>query len=128
MADFYDPVQTWREIEPHVLPSVAKEMHEHGRRLLQLFCTYVNYHYEMVYMFDMGDYKVENVKVIAEPTTVVPSIGDYYPYATPYENEAIELFGVKINVKMDGYRHRLYRIEDETPYVSPYDKATFKRD
>ena len=115
MAEFYDPVQTWREIEPNALPSVAKEMHDNGRRLLQLFCTYVNYHYEMVYMFDMGDYKVENVKVIAEPSTLVPSIGDYYPYATPYENEAIELFGVKIKMISLDYNDKLYRIKVQNP-------------
>ena len=128
MADFYDATQTWREIEPSELLSVAKEKKEQGRRLLQLFCTYVNYHYEIIYMFDAGDYNVENVKLICEPDELIPSIGELYPYATPYENEAIELFGAKINVVMDGYRHRLYRIEDETPYVSPYDKASFKRD
>lgn len=128
MAQFYEQKQTWREITASELLDVAKEKKEQGRRLLQLFCTYVNYHYELVYMFDAGSYNLENVKLICEPDEVIPSIGELYPYATPYENEAIELFGVKINVKMDGYRHRLYRIEDETPYVSPYDKASFKRD
>ncbi len=128
MAQFYEQKQTWREITASELLDVAKEKKEQGRRLLQLFCTYVNYHYELVYMFDEGSYNLENVKLICEPDEVIPSIGELYPYATPYENEAIELFGVKINVKMDGYRHRLYRIEDETPYVSPYDKASFKRD
>ena len=128
MAEFHEPVQTWREIPPEKLPEIAKQMREEHRRLLQLFCTFVNHQYEVIYMFDMGDYRVENVKVIASPDETIPSIGSLYPYATPYENEAIELFGVKINVIMDGYRHRLYRIEDETPYISPYDKAAFKRD
>ncbi|MBR6274442.1 MAG: NADH-quinone oxidoreductase subunit C [Lachnospiraceae bacterium] len=128
MATFHTPTQTWREIDVSGLLPIAVDMHDNGRRLLQLFCTYVDKHYELVYMFDLGDYNVENIKLICEPDELVPSIGDLYPYATPYENEAIELFGVKINVKMDGYRHRLYRIEDETPYVSPYEKASFKRD
>ncbi len=128
MTEFYEAKQKWREIEPHNLLPIAVDMHDRGRRLLQLFCTYVDRHFEIVYMFDMGDYNVENIKLICEPDELVPSIGELYPYATPYENEAIELFGVKINVKMDGYRHRLYRIEDETPYVSPYEKASFKRD
>ena len=127
MAEFYEPALTWREITADKLPTVAKEMHDGGHRLLQLFCSFINQTYEIVYMFDMGNYSVEHVKVIAEPDELVPSIGELYPYATPYENEAIELFGVRINVAMDGYRHRLYRIEDETPYVSEYDKAGFKR-
>lgn len=121
MTMIYDPVQTYRNVEPENLLSEVKKKRDEGKRLLQMFASYIEKRYEVTYCFDEGDYRNENLHVVIERNTVIPSISEYYPYAAPYENEAIELFGVKINVPLDGYRHRLYKIEAETPYVSPYD-------
>ena len=121
MSKIYEPVQVYRNVEPENLLDEAKKKREDGKRLLQMFASYIDRKYEVIYCFDEGEYKTENLRVVTDRNTVIPSIGQYYPYATPYENEACELFGVKINVADDGYRHKLYKIADETPYVSPYD-------
>ncbi len=121
MNKVYDPVQTNRNVEPENLIEEVRKKRADGKRLLQMFASYIEKHYELVYCFDEGDYRLENIHVVADRSTVVPSVSDIYPYAAPYENEACELFGVKINVPMDGYRHRLYKIAEDAPYVSPYD-------
>ncbi|MBQ8281897.1 MAG: NADH-quinone oxidoreductase subunit C [Lachnospiraceae bacterium] len=121
MSKIYDPVQTYRNVEPENLIEEVKMKREQGKRLLQMFASYIDKKFEVIYCFDEGEYKTEHLRVVADRHTVIPSVGEYYPYATSYENEACELFGVKINVADDGYKHKLYKIEAETPYVSPYD-------
>ena len=49
------------------------------------------------------------------------SITQIYPCAFLQENEAAELFGVHIeNITMD-YKHKLYRIEADTPFKAKED-------
>lgn len=122
MSKIYEAVQTYRNVEPENLIEEVKAKKEAGKRMLQMFASYVDKRFEVIYCFDEGDYNIENIRVVVEKNEVIPSVGEYYPYATPYENEACELFGVKIDVKADGYKHKLYKISAETPYVSPYDE------
>lgn len=122
MPKYYEPTETFIAVKPEELIEKVKEKRREGRRLLQMFATYTDDLYELTYCFDSGNYNVEYFKVTADKKTVVPSVGEVYPYATPYENEAIELFGVKINVPEDGFRHKLYKIAADTPYVSDFEK------
>ncbi|MGN0165859.1 MAG: NADH-quinone oxidoreductase subunit C [Lachnospiraceae bacterium] len=121
MNKIYDPVQTYRNVEPENLLSEVTKKRQEGKRLLQMFASYIDKKYELIYSFDEGEYKTENLHVSVTRNEVVPSIGEIYPYATPYENEACELFGVRINTANDGFKHKLYKIAEETPYISPYD-------
>lgn len=121
MSKVYDPVQVNRNIEPESLIDEVRKKREDGKRLLQMFASYIEGHYQLVYCFDEGEYKMESIHVVFERNVIIPSISDIYPYAAPYENEACELFGVKINVPLDGYKHKLYKIAADSPYVSPYE-------
>jgi NADH:ubiquinone oxidoreductase subunit C len=122
MNKIYEPVEKFTLIAAKDLIDIATKKRQQGKRLLQIFANYTGEHYEIIYSFDEGEYNIEYVKVEAYKDEVVPSIGEIYPYATPYENEAVELFGVKINVITDGYKHKLYKISDDTPYVSDFEK------
>lgn len=116
----YEPKQVFTEVPVDKLLDKIKEMKEKGYRLIQLFATVIYEGYEISYCFDTGEYCAEIVKTELPFETLVPSISEYYPYALPYENEACELFGVKINVPIDGFKHKLYKIEETAPYVSDY--------
>lgn len=121
MSKIYDSVQTYRNVEPENLLEEVLRKKQQGKRLLQMFASYVDKRYELTYIFDEGDYNIENIHVSVEKGKEVPSIGRFYPYATPYENEACELFGVNIAVEDDGYKHKLYKIAEEAPYVTRYE-------
>lgn len=119
MDKIYEPTQNYRYIKPNELLSVVQEKKNDGKRLLQLFASHVLNQYEVIYIFDEGDYKIECVVTYVEKDEELASVSDYYPYACYYEKEAVELFGVKINTG-DSF-NKLYHIAEETPYVSRYD-------
>lgn len=122
MDKIYEDIQTYTPVSPANLLEYVSKKREEGKRLLQLFATHLEDHYQILYCFDEGDYKLDNLRLLAEYDDVIPSVSKYYPYATPYENEAIELYGVKIDVPEDGFNHKLYKIQEEAPFVSDFER------
>ena len=56
------------------------------------------------------------LRLVVATDEIVPSITEIYSCAFIQENEASELFGVRIeNLNMD-YHRKLYRIDKETPF------------
>lgn len=122
MDKIYEDIQTYTPVSPNnLLLHVAKKKAD-GKRLLQLFATDMADHYELIYCFDEGDYKVDNLRLIAEDSEHVPSVYEYYPYSLYYELEARELFGIPIDVPEDQMNKSLYRTPDETPMSDDYQK------
>ena len=84
-------------------------------RLVQICATTVEGGYEMSYSF-CRNYEMVTLRLHIREDEEISSITQVYPCAFLQENEAAELFGVKIkNLTMD-YHDKLYRIDRETPF------------
>lgn len=95
-------------------PEVIR-MHSENWRLVQICATSVEGGYEMSYSF-CKDYRMVTLRLNLEENETVSSITSIYSCAFLQENEAAELFGVKIeNISLD-YKSKLYRIDAETPF------------
>ena len=86
-----------------------------GWRMAQICAVRTEEGYEMSYSF-CRDYQMVTLRLATSLEEKVPSITQMYPCAFLQENEAAELFGVPIENLSPDYRHRLYRIEKETPF------------
>ncbi len=84
-------------------------------RLAQICAARLEDGYEMSYSF-CKDYNMVTLRLVVGTEDKIPSITQIYSCAFIQENEASELFGVKIeNLNMD-YHRKLYRIDAETPF------------
>ena len=105
------------------LPIRAMEMKEKGLRLSQACAAWLRKEekLELSYSFvDDETYDMFNVRISLDNDkrdTEIASISDIFPYAAFYENEMRELFGANIKVINLDLHNKLYRIEEETPFV-----------
>lgn len=100
-----------------LLPEVLKRK-KAGMRLSQACASYLDEHFELSYSFaDDENLSYETLRVIAGLNEPVPTISDMYPYASFYENEMKELFGVNILLIDPDYHDRFYRIKAHTPFL-----------
>ena len=84
-------------------------------RLVQICATTVAGGYEMSYSFCRG-YDMVRLRLEPKDDEEVASITRIYPCAYIQENEAAELFGVKIGRIKPDYQDRLYRIDQTAPF------------
>ena len=70
---------------------------------------------ELSYSFGKG-YDMRTLRLTVGEEEPVPSITQIYPGAFLQENEAAELFGVRIEEMTQDYHGKLYRIAGETPF------------
>ncbi|MCC2253921.1 NADH-quinone oxidoreductase subunit C [Ruminococcus sp. CLA-AA-H200] len=95
-------------------PAVVK-MKTDQWRLVQICAVSVEGGYEMSYSF-CKDYEMVTLRLNVAEEEEIASITQIYPCAFLQENEAAQLFGVKIvNIRPD-YRDRLYRIDETAPF------------
>jgi ech hydrogenase subunit D len=105
------------------LPIRAMEMKEKGLRLSQACAAWLRKEekLELSYSFvDDETYDMFNIRISLDNDkrdTEIASISDIFPYAAFYENEMRELFGANIKVINLDFHNKLYRIEEETPFV-----------
>ena len=110
-------------IEPGELSVKAMEMKSKGLRLSQACAAWLRKEekLELSYSFvDDETYGMFNVRISLDNDkrdTEIASISDIFPYAAFYENEMRELFGANIKVINLDLHNKLYRIEEETPFV-----------
>ena len=108
-------------IEPGELSVKAMEMKSKGLRLSQACAAWLrkDEKLELSYSFvDDDNYDMFNVSLDNDKRdTEIASISDIFPYAAFYENEMRELFGANIKVINLDFHNKLYRIEEETPFV-----------
>ena len=69
----------------------------------------------MSYSFSKG-YDMVTLRLDVEENEEIASITHIYPCAFLQENEAEQLFGVKIGHIDPDYRDKLYRIDEEAPF------------
>ena len=84
-------------------------------RLVQICATTIEGGYEMSYSFCRG-YDMVTLRLEVAEAEEVASITQIYPCAFLQENEAEQLFGVKIRTIKPDYKDKLYRIDVETPF------------
>lgn len=95
--------------------SAIMDMKTEDWRLVQICAVSVEGGYEMSYSF-CKDYDMVTIRLDMSEDEEVPSITQIYPCAFLQENEAAELFGVKItDIHLD-YGDKLYRIDEKTPF------------
>ncbi len=98
------------------LVSKALEMQHEGYRLVQICATTLKEGgYELNYSFAM-DYNMVNLRITIAKDAEIFSISHIFEPAFLYENEIVDLFGVRINLINKDYKGNLYRIEAKTPF------------
>lgn len=86
-----------------------------GWRLVQICASRLPGQYELSYSF-ANACDLWTLRLIVNENAPVSSITQVYPCAFLQENEVSELFGVQItNIEQD-YKHKLYRIDLDTPF------------
>ena len=114
-----NPENVLVEITPDELLGEVMACKNSGLRLSQICCAYSNEKIELSYSFandDTNEYK--NLRIVMDKETEVCSITEFYPYAFLYENEMKELFGVNVAMINLDYDNKLYRINEETPFIN----------
>ena len=114
-----NPANTMEIVEPNSLLEHVMVQKNTGRRLSQICAAYVNEKLELSYSFAEDETNLyHNLRLVIDKETEVPSITEFYPYAFLYENEMKELFGVNIQMINLDYNQKLYRLKDETPFIT----------
>lgn len=117
------------EIDLDNLLTRTLEMKKRGLRVGQICAAFVNNKYELSYTFvNDGNYFMDTLRIVIDLNEKVPSITEIYPYATFYENEMKELFGVNVELINLDYKNKLYRIDEETPFLSEAAKELRKEE
>ena len=104
-----------REITRDVFFATVIRMKMELWRLVQICAVRVEGGYEMSYTF-CRNYEMVTLRLHVKEDEEISSITQVYPSAYMQENEAAELFGVKIKNLTVDYRNKLYRIDQETPF------------
>lgn len=104
-----------REITRDVFFATVIRMKMELWRLVQICAVRVEGCYEMSYTF-CRNYEMVTLRLHVKEDEEISSITQVYPCAYMQENEAAELFGVKIKNLTVDYRNKLYRIDQETPF------------
>ena len=113
-----NPQNTMEVVSPDNLLEQAMTQKKMRRRLSQICAAYVNEKLELSYSFaDDETNQYHNLRLVIDKETPVFSITELYPYAFLYENEMKELFGVNIQMLNVDYSNKLYRIQEETPFL-----------
>ena len=86
-----------------------------GWHVVQLCAARLPDGYELSYSFGKG-YDMRTLRLTIGTDDKVPSITQVYPGAFLQENEAAELFCVKIESIQGDYHDKLYRIARPTPF------------
>lgn len=102
-------------IEPDELVSKALQIKHNGYRLGQICATRIKEGYELLYSF-AKEYEIQHLRLVISEDTEIMSISTVFEPAFLYENEIVDLFGVKIDLISIDYKGQLYRIEKKTPF------------
>jgi ech hydrogenase subunit D len=92
------------------------EFHKMGYRFVQACCTKLGPNsFEITYSFDK-DLKLTNLRIAVTGEEEIPSITGIYRGMFLYENEMMELFGVKVTgINLD-FKGTLYKKKIQHPF------------
>lgn len=122
---------TFSDMALEELERVAKAKHDEGYRFVQMLCTAADPGIDLVYSFmkrrNDGVFALENYRIrgLNRDTQTVPSVTSWFLSAFPFENEAHDLFGVKVEGNAIDFAGRFYQVSMDTPMtvISPAQKA-----
>lgn len=104
---------------------VARTMKDAGYRYVQTLCVNCDGGVEVQYTYNLdNEYKIYTTDPIAEHVSI-QSISDVYLEAFVFENEAHDLFGVKIEGMAIDFKGGFYHVAKSNPMtiISPEQKA-----
>ena len=104
---------------------VARTMKDKGYRYVQTLCVNCDGGVEVQYTYNLNnEYKIYTTDPIPEEVTI-QSISDVYLEAFVFENEAHDLFGVKIEGMAIDFKGGFYHVAKSNPMtiISPEQKA-----
>ena len=107
-----------RAVEKGDLVERVKELAGDGFRLIQLHCVKTAEETFLVYSLEKSDFEFVNLRVPVtdgEDGETIPSISGVFPYASLYENETNELFGLKITGMAIDFKGTFY--ETAKPHI-----------
>jgi ech hydrogenase subunit D len=104
------------EIRNEDLPERVKDMRARGYMLSMITVRQKTF-IELIYTFEKN-YEQINLCIQTGPEDTVQSICKFYPYSYIYENEAKELFGVKITGMDVDFKGHLYKLVQKTPFAA----------
>ena len=110
-----EALNTIEPITPDAFMAEVIRCKMEGWRVVQICAARLPDGYELSYSFGR-DYDMRTLRLTVGDSEVVPSITQAFPGAFLQENEAAELFGVRIEGISQDYRGKLYRIGAETPF------------
>ena len=110
-----EALNTIEPITPDAFMAEVIRFKMEGWRVVQICAARLPDGYELSYSFGKG-YDMRTLRLTVGDSEVVPSITQAFPGAFLQENEAAELFGVRIEGISQDYRGKLYRIGAETPF------------
>lgn len=107
-----------KEVTADYLLEYIQEMKNKKLRLCAISAAWVQGKYELSYSFaDDDTLELKTLRIVIDRETEIPSITDFYPCASFYENEMAEMFGVKVRFINGDLHNKLYRINVETPML-----------
>lgn len=105
----------------HLMGEVKKR-HDTGYRLVQIGCGQFDNLFEINYSFER-DMTFENLRIIIDEKTQIPSITDLYKAAFVYENEIHDLFGILIHGIAIDYQGTFIRTAQKYPFQNPHNEV-----
>lgn len=102
-------------ITPEELVPNALQIRHDGYRLAQICATRTKEGYELTYSF-AKEYEISHLRLEISEDTEIMSISNIFTSAFLYENEIVDLFGVKIDLISIDYKGKLYRLDTQTPF------------
>ncbi|NLJ32125.1 MAG: NADH-quinone oxidoreductase subunit C [Clostridiales bacterium] len=97
-----------------LVPNALQIKHD-GYRLVQICATRTKTGYDLIYSF-AKEYTLVHFRLDIPENMEIMSISNIFEPAFLYENEIVDLFGVKINLISIDYKGQLYRIQKKTPF------------
>lgn len=108
------------------LLALAEEKHGEGYRFVQMLCVNTEQGIDALYTFMKGD-RLENYTVcgIDAERQSIPSVTKFFLSAFPFENEAHDLFGLKVDGIAIDFAGNFYKVATDKPMtvISPAQKA-----
>lgn len=116
---------TFTDIDLRDVLNVAARMKDDGQRAVQVMCVNTEDGIDITYSYSKGNV-VSNYRVrgVTEEDTV-PSIQPLFLGVFPFENEAVDLFGVHVEGMVLDFAGHFYELSQKAPMtiISPAQKA-----
>ena len=101
------------------LVATVTNLRNEGYRIVQIGCTGpIENNFEINYTFDK-DLELLNFRILVPIGQEIPSIQSIYACSFIYENELLDLYGIKITDMIINFNGKLYKTAGKTPFNPP---------